>query len=420
MTDHETAACLGAIPLPARADDEGDDGKAFYEGEVLPITVTPSGGIADGAETSDLTKDIKRPPARKNGALSRIASLILCVFFCSVSLFFLVSYAADKAEYYFSGNGKPFYMDEVLPGYTVMRAEERKEEEKTDVGADENTEKKEDADPSFDPTPRDGTENTQDSSHPIEPDLQALLSGMCAADGYGEIAEKYGDSAPAVLIVHTHGTEAFAPEGADTYCETDPFRSSDADENVVSVGRVISKVLESEGIRTIHCTEMFDEESYKDSYSRSRASVAEYLKEYPSLTYVFDVHRDSIVTDRLENVKTSSSFNGAGTAQAMIVVGTNEAGADHPNWNENLSFALRLQNEMFSLCPTLPRCVNLRSAAFNQGLSPGYLLIEIGSSGNTLKEAERCGVLFALAVSKTLTGSEPSLSAEEYFEIFTP
>ena len=87
----------------------------------------------------------------------------------------------------------------------------------------------------------------------------------------------------------------------------------------------------------------------------------------------------------------------------MIVVGTDEGGADHAEWDKNLSLALQIQKNCFSsFSESLARSINLRSAAFNQGLSSGSLLLEIGSCGNTLDEAKRCAVLTALSIAKAI------------------
>ncbi|MCD8312045.1 MAG: stage II sporulation protein P, partial [Firmicutes bacterium] len=58
---------------------------------------------------------------------------------------------------------------------------------------------------------------------------------------------------PIVLIIHTHGTEAFSD--GNTYSESEDFRSTSIDENVVAVGSVMSDYFNSVGITTILCTE---------------------------------------------------------------------------------------------------------------------------------------------------------------------
>lgn len=84
-----------------------------------------------------------------------------------------------------------------------------------------------------------------------------------------------------------------------------------------------------------------------------------------------------------------------GVAQIMLVCGTDEMGADFPDWEENLSFALALQSAAHTKYPSMMRNINLRSASFNEQLASRYLLVEVGSAGNTLESAKEAGRRFA-------------------------
>ena len=184
------------------------------------------------------------------------------------------------------------------------------------------------------------------------------------------------------------------------------------------MGEVITQILEAEGINVIHCTELFDAESYRESYSRSYAAVSGYIEKYPSISYVFDIHRDSVFREDKTNVASYASYDGLQCAQVMIVVGTDEGGADHPHWEDNLSLALNIQDNMVSIEESIPRKVNLRSAAFNQGLCSGSLLFEIGSCGNTLTEAKRAAVVTALAVSSAVKGEKSTVNLDKLMEMY--
>ena len=102
------------------------------------------------------------------------------------------------------------------------------------------------------------------------------------------------------------------------------------------------------------------------------------------------------------NIKPLANINGKDCAQLMLVVGTNEAGAVHPNWRDNLTFATHLQQSMNETYPTLARPINLRTSAFNQALTSGSVLLEVGSCGNTVEEAENAITLFADVYAKLL------------------
>ncbi len=183
-----------------------------------------------------------------------------------------------------------------------------------------------------------------------------------------------------VLIIHTHGTEGYAPEGNVPLDED--FRTNDPAESVVAVGSAFAETLLSCGIDTVHCTEMFDAESYIDAYSKSGAAVAEYVSDDPDIAYVIDIHRDAVIR---ENGTVVRSDNGG--AQLMIVCGTDEMGADFPDWRKNFAFGKAYQHMLHDTAPELIRHMNLRSASFNQQLADRYLLLEVGTCGNTLAEA---------------------------------
>lgn len=193
---------------------------------------------------------------------------------------------------------------------------------------------------------------------------------------------------PKVLIVHTHATEAYAPDNAEKYNSQKSDRSMNVLENVVAVGDELAKYFNEKGIETLHDTALHDHPSFNGSYADSLSSVEWYMKEYPSIQIVFDLHRDSIVYDDGTKAKTVTKINGKNAAQLMFVVGTNDKGLYHPDWRENMKFALQLQDQIDQKYPNLMRYVNLRQERFNGHTSHGSVIIEVGTSGNSLKEAK--------------------------------
>ena len=83
----------------------------------------------------------------------------------------------------------------------------------------------------------------------------------------------------------------------------------------------------------------------------------------------------------------SLAAGGQKSAQLMMVVGTNSGGLTHPNWQNNASLAAKLHAQLERQCPGICRPISLRSQRFNQDLSPGAMLIEVGAAGNTLEQA---------------------------------
>jgi stage II sporulation protein P len=210
---------------------------------------------------------------------------------------------------------------------------------------------------------------------------------------------------PLVLILHTHGTEAYADEDAVSYATDYGFRSGDITKNVVSVGSAMAEEFNNCGVPAIHCTVMHDKESYLNSYNRAAETINYYLDKYPSIICVLDIHRDALQNtggDILRPVTVVKTDDGATetAAQIMSVVGTDDRGAIHPEWRRNLVLAVKLQDALDLNNVNLARPINLRSAAFNQQFAPLSLLIEVGSTGNTLTEAIRSGII----VAKTLAG----------------
>lgn len=206
---------------------------------------------------------------------------------------------------------------------------------------------------------------------------------------------------PQILIIHTHASEAYTPDGQDKYTPSDPDRTEDIRYNVVRVGDELTAALESYGLTVLHDREIYDYPSYTGCYSRSGAAVEEYLKEYPSIAVVIDVHRDAL-GDGGVVYKTKAAVAGECSAQVMLLTGTGESGLPHPNWAENLKLALYLQQAMNAKYPTLARPVAVVPERYNQQLSTGSLLLEVGSSGNTLQEALCAARLFADAAGPAL------------------
>ena len=209
------------------------------------------------------------------------------------------------------------------------------------------------------------------------------------------------EEGPQVLIVHTHGSEAYTPDGGDTYVATGECRTTDTTKNVVRVGDEIAKVLTEMGLTVVHDTGLYDYPEYNGAYDRSLAAVENWLAQYPSIQVVLDVHRDALIGADGTVYKPITTINGEKCAQVMLVMGSN-ALYDHPNWLENLSLAVKVQKEMNTLWPTLARPIGLRENRYNQQTAPGAMLVEIGSHGNTLQEALAAARMFARALGAVL------------------
>lgn len=218
------------------------------------------------------------------------------------------------------------------------------------------------------------------------------------------------DAGPQILIFHTHTTEAYIPQGEDDlYTESDYSRTTDENFNMIRVGDEMERVFTEMGLSVIHDRTLYDYPKYNGAYTRSRAGVEALLEQYPTIQVIIDVHRDGLMDDKGTVYKPVTTVDGVKTAQVMLVLGSDDAGGNHPNWRENLALAARIQKNMDALYPTLARPMILRKSDYNQDLSPGAFLVEVGSHGNTLQEALAGARCFARSAGAALL----ALMAEE-------
>lgn len=209
-------------------------------------------------------------------------------------------------------------------------------------------------------------------------------------------------SEPTVLILHSHATEAYKPTDANYYKQSDTDRTQDTKYNVVRVGEEMAKVLKEAGINVIHDKTLHDYPDYNSSYVNSLKTVQKYIEKYPSIQVVLDVHRDAMVRGDNTLVKAVTQVDNQKVAQVMLVCGSDLLGLEHPGWRDNLSFAVKLQNEMNSLYPCLARPIDFRKERFNQHMTPNSLIVEVGSNANSLEEAILGGKCAASALARLL------------------
>lgn len=208
---------------------------------------------------------------------------------------------------------------------------------------------------------------------------------------------------PQVLILQTHTTESYAAADASGYDPAAATRSTDNAKNVSGVGGEIAKQLESYGIGVIHDTACYDYPDYTAAYDKSLAAIENYLKQYPSIQVVLDVHRDAIQYSDGTRVKPTAVIDGKKAAQVLLVAPCDESTAlPVPDWQQNYRFALQLQQSMQTLYPGLARPVSLCPRRYNMQASHGSLMVEIGTDVNTLEEAEYSGRIFGHALAQLL------------------
>ncbi|MDF2567884.1 MAG: spoIIP [Oscillospiraceae bacterium] len=209
-------------------------------------------------------------------------------------------------------------------------------------------------------------------------------------------------SSPQVLIMHTHTTESYEPTARNFYDKSYNSRSTDNNKNMVRVADEIEKQLKSAGIGVLHDTTKHDYPSYTGSYDRSVVTVKNYLKKYPSIKVVLDVHRDAIQQQDGTRIAPVVKINGKNAAQVMIISGCDDGTMNYPNYFKNLRFSSMLQSQMEGDYKGLTRPILFDYRKYNQNLTTGSILLEMGSSANSLDEAVYTGQLVGKSLVKTL------------------
>lgn len=220
----------------------------------------------------------------------------------------------------------------------------------------------------------------------VGPDTAALLTAPLELDRNAD--------GPLVLVMHTHATEA--------YCDSPDYHSSDPAHSVIQVGQTLCDRLNANGIRAIHDTTVYDAEGYIDAYEHSAEGISALLAQYPSIQIVIDVHRDAVEDADGNQLALTGQLNGEDVAELLLVMGTDVSGLYHPNWQENVSFALKLQLLGQRESDGVFRPLLLRASRYNQHLTPHSILLEVGAAGNTLEQAEASAVFFADCLKELL------------------
>ncbi len=209
---------------------------------------------------------------------------------------------------------------------------------------------------------------------------------------------------PSVLIFHTHTTETYQILDRDFYAQNHLTRSNDKGINMARVGKAITEEIEKAGYKVIFDSAIHDG-TYNTAYAHSRKSVEKYLKEYPSIKIVLDIHRDAIQRSDGTKIKPTATIDGKKAAQIMIISGCQEKDngvTNFPDWEKNLVFAVHLQDKLEELFEGITRPLYFSPRKYNMDLTHCSLLVEVGSDASTLEEAVYTGKCLGKAVSEIL------------------
>lgn len=186
-----------------------------------------------------------------------------------------------------------------------------------------------------------------------------------------------------IIIYQTHSCESYTASEKYQYKQTGNFRTTDKNFSVIRVGRELTEQLKSYGYNIIHDENYHDYPSYTGSYTSSLNTVTKLLEENKNTDIVIDVHRDAVGDNKYApTVKIGDEY----AAQIMFVVGGNGSSIPHLKWQQNLKFAIKVQQKANEMYPGLFKPIILRESGYNQQVSKAASLIEVGATGNTLDQ----------------------------------
>jgi len=207
---------------------------------------------------------------------------------------------------------------------------------------------------------------------------------------------------PSILLLHTHSMETYSPFSNNNY------HSLNNKENVIQVGSIMTDVLESKyKYNVIHDITKHDSISYADSYINAQKTIISQLGKNPSVKVVLDVHRDAMPANNQKEKeaikdKYTAIINGKSAAKIEFVIGP-----DNKNYAELQKFVVYVKNKMDKLYPGLFYNTVVKSKGkYNQFYRDHTLLIEVGCTFNTDKEAKYSAELMGIVIGEVLKDLE--------------
>lgn len=186
-----------------------------------------------------------------------------------------------------------------------------------------------------------------------------------------------------IFIYHTHTCESYTQSSGYEYEQTGNYRTTDLNYSVARVGEELTNYLKTKGLNVTHNTTYHDYPSYSGSYTRSLETVQSVLGDSQT-QIVIDLHRDAVGDGA--SYGPTVKINDKYAAQLMFVMGTDGGGLEHPNWQQNLKFAVKVQEKANEMYPGLFRPIILRNSRYNQHIRNGACIIEVGATGNTMEQ----------------------------------
>lgn len=187
-----------------------------------------------------------------------------------------------------------------------------------------------------------------------------------------------------IIVYHTHTCESYTPTEANNYVASGNFRTIDLNYSVARVGTELTNNLNSLGFNVNHNTTYHDYPAYTGSYTRALATIKDILSKNPSSEFIIDLHRDAIGS--MSNYGPTVKIGNDIGAQLMFVIGTDGGGLEHKDWIYNFKMAIKIQEKANEMYPELFKPIILRNSRYNQHVTKGACIIEVGATGNTIEQ----------------------------------
>lgn len=194
-----------------------------------------------------------------------------------------------------------------------------------------------------------------------------------------------------VLIYHTHTWEAYEPTPENSYTQTERWRTKDNAYNVVKVGDVLAQELTKLGMEVVHDATAHEPPVLSTAYTRSLQTLEAYRERGEIFDYYIDLHRDAYVASMAGHNSVTDGEQSLARIMVLIGKGTGASGGEafeqKPNWEINIVLAQAITDALNAQVENLCYPVKTKTGRFNQHISEGALLIEVGNNMNTLEEA---------------------------------
>lgn len=217
--------------------------------------------------------------------------------------------------------------------------------------------------------------------------IQNTISSVNTLTEIKPVIKEEVSKKPLIYIYNTHQTEEYLPGNLANYNITPTvYMASNILKKELEKYNIYS-VVEDENIKDILNQNNWN---YNNSYKASRIWLNNIKEEYPSIKYFIDLHRDSIS----QNVV----INNISYAKMMFVLGMN-----YDTYEQNEQLMLKINNYLNNKYLGITKdMLYAKKNTFNQDISPGVILVEIGGNKSSLEEVYNSVTILAEAISNTL------------------